>query len=434
MSHDGAPLRATTPGETPHVVVVGAGITGLATTWFLQEHGVRVTVLDRSGIAAGASWGNAGWLSPGLAIPLAEPSILTYGLKALRDPNSPLYVPLTPDPRLAAFLLGFAARCTMPAWRRTMAAFVPLNRRALEAVDRLESGMDLASVEAPIMAAFRRREDAEGLVREFDLIREAGLDLRAEEIDADALRAAVPVVSAQVGTAIRIDGQRHLDPGAYLASLARSVQERGAALRIGATVHALRHGPSGITVELLGGEPERADAVVLATGAWLPALAGPLGVRTTLRAGRGYSFSVAVPEPLATPVYFPHERIACTPLTGNRLRLGGTMEFRGPDDPLDIHRIDAIARAAGGLFDLDLGERAEEWVGPRPVTVDGLPLVGAVSAPRVYVNGGHGMWGMTQGPLTGALLAEQIVTGEVPTELRPLDPLRRTRPWRAARV
>lgn len=433
MSTPSRPLRASTPGAQPHVAVVGAGITGLATAWFLQEHGVRVSVLDRSGIAAGASWGNAGWLSPGLAIPLAEPSILTYGLKALRDPDSPLYVPLTPDPGLASFLLGFAARCTMPVWRRTMAAFVPVNRRALDAVAQLEEGMDVTSTSAPIMAAFRRREDAQALVREFELIREAGLELSAEEISSEALRARVPVVSSDVETAVRIDGQRHLNPGEYLASLSRSVQERGGELRVGATVHALRHGPQGITVEMVAGEPVRADAVVLATGAWLPELARPLGVRTALRAGRGYSFSVAVPEPLETPVYFPHERIACTPL-GDRLRLGGTMEFRGPDDPLDPNRIEAIARSASRLFDLDLSERDEEWVGPRPVTVDSLPLVGALTAPHTYVNGGHGMWGMTQGPRTAALLAEQIVTGEVAPELRPMDPLRRTRPWRPARV
>lgn len=432
MTHS-TPLRPTTPGATPHVAVVGAGIVGLSTAWFLQEHGVRVSVLDRSGVAAGSSWGNAGWLSPGLAIPLAEPAVLRYGVQALRDPVSPLYVPLTPDPGLARFLLGFAARCTMPTWRRTMASLVPLNRGALDAVSRLESGMAVPSTAAPIMAAFRRREQARGLVRELEHIREAGLEIEAHEIDGAELRSHVPVVSADVETAVRIEGQRYLDPRAYVTALADSVRERGGELRVGATAHALRHGPQGITVELLAGEPVSADAVVVATGAWLPELAGPLGVRVPLRAGRGYSFSVALPAPLSTPVYFPHERIACTPL-GDRLRLGGTMEFRGPDAPLDPARIDAIAQGAAHLLDLDLDDRREEWVGSRPVTVDGLPLVGAVSAPGVFVHGGHGMWGMTQGPFTGALLAEQIVTGRVPPQLAPLDPRRRPRLRGAAKV
>ena len=111
--------------------------------------------------------------------------------------------------------------------------------------------------------------------------------------------------------------------------------------------------------------------------------------------------------------------------TGPRLRVAGMMEFRRPDAPLDPRRIDAIVAATRPMLSgADLDDRADEWVGSRPCTADGLPLVGATRSPRVFTAGGHGMWGVALGPLTGKLLAERIVTGVTPAELTPFDPLR----------
>jgi D-amino-acid dehydrogenase len=147
-------------------------------------------------------------------------------------------------------------------------------------------------------------------------------------------------------------------------------------------------------------------------------------VRSVVQAGRGYSFSVPVEHVPSGPVYFPAQRVACTPL-GGRLRVAGMMEFRRPEAPLDARRIRAIAEAARPLLrGADLDARQDEWVGSRPCTPDGLPLIGATRSPRVFVAGGHGMWGITLGPATGRLLAETIVTGERPAQLAPFDPLR----------
>jgi D-amino-acid dehydrogenase len=124
------------------------------------------------------------------------------------------------------------------------------------------------------------------------------------------------------------------------------------------------------------------------------------------------------------PLYFPEERVACTPL-GDRLRIAGMMEFRRPEAPLDPRRITAIVDAVRPfLSGVDLDDRQDEWVGSRPVTADGLPLLGRTSSPRVFVAGGHGMWGMVLGPVTGQLVARTVLTGEAPPELRPFDPLR----------
>lgn len=422
---DVAALRPSDSTASAHVVVVGAGIVGLSTAWHLQERGVRVTVLDRMGVAAGSSWGNAGWISPGMAIPLAEPSVLRYGLKALRDPDSPLFVPIKVERELMSFLIGFARRCTMGQWQNAMRHFVPLNRLAIDAYDELaDHGVASPVHDAPIMAAFLDAADTAGLEHEFELIRGSGLDLRADTIDGATLRATVPIISEGVEAAIRIHGQRYINPGEYANALAEAVVARGGEIIAGADVKRLRRGAGGLTCELVGRAPVRGDAVVLATGAWLPELAKEAGVRTVLVGGRGYSFSVPVQSPVEMPVYFPVQRVACTPLDG-RLRVGGTMEFRGPDEPFHPERIEAIVRTARPLLSgVDWEDRRDAWVGARPVTVDNLPLVGATRAPGVWVAGGHGMWGVTLGPITGRLLADHIVTGRCPDELRALDPLR----------
>jgi D-amino-acid dehydrogenase len=397
-------------------VVVGAGLVGLSVAWFLQEHGEQVTVVDRSGVAAGASWGNAGWLSPGLATPLPEPAVLRYGLRALFDPGAALSVPARLDSSLWKFMLQFARNCTPARWHRAMAALSELNGGALDAYDELgRAGVTAPVTEAPIMAAFTGRDAARPLLDELAAMGAPYI------LHNDASH---PTLTPRVGCVVEITGQRFIDPGDYTTALADSVIARGGTIRSGFTVARLRHAADAIMVEPVAGEPEPADAVVLATGAWLDRLAAPYGVRRRVRAGRGYSFDVATAEPVTTPVYFPVQRVACTPYRG-RLRVAGTMEFRGPDEPPRAARFESIVDSVRDLLSgVDWDSAARHWVGPRPVTVDGLPLIGATSDPRVFVAGGHGMWGITLGPVTGMLLAERIVTGKEPKAIGPFNPLR----------
>src|SRR6185312_5403889 len=126
--------------QPKHVVIVGAGIVGLSSAWYLQEQGVRVTVVDRTGVSAGSSWGNAGWLTPALTLPLSEPSVLTYGLKAMFNPGSPLYIPPTTDASLLRFLAGFARHCTPGKWREAMKVFSEIGSTGLDAFAEITEG------------------------------------------------------------------------------------------------------------------------------------------------------------------------------------------------------------------------------------------------------------------------------------------------------
>lgn len=409
-------------GGPRSVIVVGAGIVGLSTAWFLQERGVEVTVVDRTGVAAGASWGNAGWIAPALTIPLNQGSTVAYGLRSLLHPDAPLHIPARPDPALWAFLARFALHSRRGAWDRAVRANVPFNDECIEAFDVLTgSGVDVPSTDGAITALFTDDRHAAVLIDELDHLERAGQHVSYRRLGGADLTDQVPLASPAIRVGVSIEGQRHVDPGRFTHALARAVVDRGATIRIH-DVDEVRPARRGVRVVARDGESLSADAAVVATGAWLNRLASRW-VRTPVHAGRGYSFTVPVDRPVPGPVYLPEVRVACTPYQGG-LRVAGTMEFRGPDEPAVPARIEAIVRSAAPLLrGARWTERTDEWVGPRPVSADGRPLIGAV-APGVFVAGGHGMWGLAHGPITGRLLAEQITTGKQPSALRDVDPLR----------
>lgn len=412
-------------------IVVGAGFVGLSTALHLSKQGVDVTVVEADHAGAGASWGNAGWLTPEIATPLPEPSILKTGVKALFSPNSPLYVPIRADLTLLRFLTGFLKNSTAGKWRKGMAALMPLNELTMESFDELEDlGVTETTHPTEFIAAFAEAGQEQGLLQEFADIQAAGYNVDFTPLTGDEVREYAPAVSQNVQTGFRLGGTRFIHPPKYVYALQSACEKAGVKFRT-ARVTQIDGGspttPAHVTVTNRNGsnaETIAADVVVVATGAELARLLRPFGVKMVVQAGRGYSFTVPVDPMPQVPLYFAHERVACTPL-GDRYRVAGMMEFRRHEEPLDPRRIQAIIRATEPLLEgADFTDRVDEWVGSRPVTPDGLALIGPTSSPRVIAAGGHGMWGITQGPLTGRLIAEYVTTGVVPEMLLPFNPLR----------
>jgi D-amino-acid dehydrogenase len=415
----------TTSQAGGRAAIVGAGVVGLCVAWFLQNEGFAVTVYDRRDVAAGASAGNAGWISPAMVAPLPEPSALRYGLASLLRPASPLRIPPGSLPATWRFLAGFAAHSTRRQWQAGVAGFAGLNALALSSYELLaEAGVADGPKDGAVLAAFDGPEQAGPLRHEVQVIAAAGgMNFALDELSAAELRRDQPLLGPRASYGLRIGGQKFLQPLDFVQSLAASVRSRGGQIVTGAPVTAVASRTGGIRLDVAG-QPADVDVCVLANGAWINALARPAGVRVRIQAGRGYSFKVRTPKPLAQPLYLPTARVACTPAPGG-FRVAGTMEFRPADDPLDQRRVRAIVRSARDyLPGVDWSALTGVWVGPRPVTVDGLPIIGATPDDGLFVAGGHGMWGMTLGPATGRLLARRIATGRSEAALAPFDPLR----------
>lgn len=405
-------------------IVIGAGMTGLSTAWFLQEYGYEVEVLDKIGVAGGSSWGNAGWLAPGKTIPLSNSSLWAYGPTALFDRNAALSVPMRIDPKLWAFCAQFMAHATQRAWDKTMAGLTPADMASLAAFDELEEGgVASKSYRAPYIIGFESENQAKGFLKEVDGAVRHGQEIPFHPVTLEEAREHAPMLTDNVKAIYKMEGQRFIEPGPYCQAIADSFKSRGGTITTGVEVTKVTSTRKP-AVQLSTGEWKPADVVVVATGAWMPDLARELGVNTMVQAGRGYSFSVETEKTPECPVYLPEQKIACTPYQG-RLRVAGTMEFRGPDESFQPGRVASMIHATAPMFrGINWDDRQDEWVGSRPVTPDGLPLVGATKAPNVYTNGGHGMWGIILGPLSGKMLAKQIATGEIDRTIAPFDPLR----------
>lgn len=412
------------PQRPSRAVVVGAGIVGLSCAWSLQEYGIEVCVVDRQREGAGSSWGNAGFVAPALAVPLPEPSILRYGVRAVLRPGSPVRLCIQADPQLIKFMAGLVRHCTAGAWRRAMSAYGPLNERVFDSYQRhRDAGVDAAVVQADVLSCFEHPHEATGLLHELEGIVGSGQRVNVELLTGDEARDYEPHLSERVTLAVKVLGQQYLTPAAYVTALADHVRKRGGEILEQTVVTGVERRGGVLVVRSPVGDME-ADAVVLANGAWLSSLARPHGVRVPVYAGRGYSFSLPCAEPLRGPIHFPSTRVATTP-QGERVRVAGIMEFGSPDAAAKPARIRSMVRSVRPLLDgVDWDRRADDWMGARPLTTDGLPLVGESGTPGLFVAGGHGMWGVTMGPLTGSLLAELIATGVTPSELRPLDPCR----------
>jgi D-amino-acid dehydrogenase len=410
------------------VVVVGAGMVGLSCAWSLQDYGVEVEVLDKGRVGRGASWGNAGYVAPSLTVPLPEPSMLRFGLRAVLDPGSPVRLPVRADTELVRFLVRLVRHCTGRRWSRAMDGYRMLNAQIFDAFDaQRRAGVDAPLREAAVVAAFTEAGQAAGLLHELEGVASAGQQVEVGLLTGAQARAAEPNLSGEIALAVRIDGQRYLDPGAYTAALADQVRARNGKITEDVTVTGVDRHAGRVRVRCADGHRD-ADAVVLACGAWLPELAGDHGVRVPQYGGRGYSFTVPLRRRLQGPLYFPAARAALAPRGVSAARVTSIMEFQRPDAPPDRRALAATLRAVRPLLEgAEWGSVTDPWVGARPLTADGIPLVGPSATDGVYIAGGHGMWGVTLGPLTGRLLAEHIATGTTPAPLAWLDPLRKSR-------
>jgi D-amino-acid dehydrogenase len=408
-----------------HVAVIGSGIIGLASAYRLAARGAAVTVVANRPAGAGASSNNAGWVVPSLAGPVPAPGVVLQTLRWMARSDSPVYVRPTASPSFLRFMLGMLRACNASAYAAAFEATARLGRGTMDALDAWAAdGLVWEAHAEGEVAAYldpaELRHAVEGLARS----EQAGF--RAQVLSGDEARAAVPDLSDAIVGAIRFPDERHLRPATLVDALVGRLDELGVA-RLDGTVAGAWALPSG-GAELRGSFGSlRADAVVIAAGAWSGRVARLFGADIPIRPGKGYSVDY-VPAQLETrhTVMLSEAHMAVTPLDG-ATRVAGTMEFGGLDERIAPGRLRAIRHKPAQYF-RDWNPDAPSLApsaGLRPMTPDGIPVIGRL-APygSVYIASGHAMLGLTLAPRTGELLASMIVDGGMPEELLPFSPAR----------
>ena len=410
--------------DSVDVAVIGGGVVGVASAAFLAERGARVVLLERGEICSGASYGNAGWISPSHGTPLPSPGVVRQALRWLLDADSPFYVKPRFDLELALWLLEFLRASSAARARSTLRANRELILASLALYEKLvaEPGSDFGFARRGLVVACESPDGMEHARAELDALAELGGGGR--ELGNAELRALVPQLSPELRGGIYFPADAHLDPERLVQALARRAAANGAALWTRQEV---------LELELRGRRIERivatrgelrAAEVVLAAGAWSPQLGAQLGLRLPVQAAKGYSVTVRRPADFGEhPVLLSEAKVALTPL-GDALRFAGTLELAGLDLRVNARRVAAILRAVERFLPgLAAGPRIETWRGLRPLTPDDRPIIGR---PRAFENlvvaTGHGMSGISQAPMTAQLVAE-ICRGEAPgLPLGPFSP------------
>jgi D-amino-acid dehydrogenase len=392
------------------IVIIGCGVIGLSCAYFLQQLGHRVTLVDRGTVGCGASHGNCGMISPSHAAPLAVPGLIPQALRWMWQPDAPLYIKPTLNMRRLAWLVKFARRCNWKDYWTSAHAKHALLSRSRVLFDQIIGNEQLNCEFAAVGHLCVYREHRAFAEAQQSIETWKTLGIAVEKLDGDQARALEPALNDQIVGALLTPQDAHLRPDRYVAELARVVVARGALLRLNTDVYGFEYEDSRVTALRTSGGRIAAQRVLLATGAWSPELGGQLGMRLPIEPAKGYSITMS--RPALTPtrsIVFRERGVAVTPWPSG-YRLGSTYEFSGFDKSLNPIRFNALRRAAGEYLRDPLGEFIEEeWVGFRPMTPDGLPVMQLAPAlSNAWVAAGHGTLGMSMSPATGERMAELI--------------------------
>ena len=404
------------------VVVLGGGLVGLSSALALLDDGHDVVVVDRDGLGGGATPGNAGWVCPSQVAPLAAPGMLRHSAGLLLKRTSPLWIAPTADPAMLRFLVSFARRCNQRDFASATEALVALAGTVEDDYARLEERLgSVTRTSAGVLCCYTDADHARAAHRAWhDVARVSGTGPGAL-LDAEAMSAEEPALARDVVAGFLLPQDSHVDPAVLAGALRTAVESAGAKVleHVGST-SLLRTGRRVTGVRTAAAGDVEGDEVVLACGAGSAALLRPLGVRVPMVAGTGYSFTVRPPVTPRRPLHLEEAHVACTPL-GGALRVAGTMEISARRSGINARRVDAIARAASRyLRDVPWDDRTAVWGGPRPVTSDGLPLLGRpTGVDGCVVATGHGMYGVTLAPTTGRVVAGVVAGTPAPAALSP---------------
>lgn len=418
------------------ILILGSGVIGVTSAWYLRQLGHDVVVVDREAAPAQAtSFANAGQVSPGYASPWPAPGIPLKAVKWLLSRHAPLAIRPTADPAQYRWLWAMLRNCTHPRYAVSKARMVRLAEYSRDCLAelRMATGIEYEQRTLGTTQLFRTTAQLEAAERDIAVLREYGV--RYELLDADGIVGVEPALAQVRDTlagALRLPGDETGDCHLFTTRLAAMAAAAGVEFRQGQDVERLLADGDRLSGVRIDGRIETADRYVLALGSWSPRLLAPAGIDLPVYPLKGYSLTIPITRPEMAPhstVLDESYKVAITRFD-DRIRVGGMAEVSGYDLSLPQRRRETLELVVRSLYP-DGGDlsRAEFWTGLRPSTPDGPPVVGATKYRNLWLNTGHGTLGWTMACGSARYLAD-LMDGRTPAiDTEGLDISRYNRPW-----
>lgn len=411
------------------VIIIGGGIIGLSSAFYLQDAGYKVTVLDTTDMQQGCSYGNAGYVCPSHFVPLATPGIIKQGLKWMLNAKSPFYV----QPRLSGELISWGLKFMKSATKEHVErSAVPLRDIALLSKQLYESwaqlpGMDFAYEPKGMLELFKTAENAQHAEHTLKDALALGLDTRL--LNKAELQAMEPGADIDAMGALYFAGDAQLYPNKLMQCLLNWLQQKGVRLIGSQEVTGFITEGKVLKGVKTANQQYPADHVVLAAGVWSSAVAKQLNLRLPMVGGRGYSVTYEdAPYKVHHSIILSEARVAISPMDGNKIRFGGTMEITGVNAPPRMQRVQGILESVKRYFpayDIPMPAADKVWYGYRPCSADGLPYIGNVQQyTNLTIATGHSMLGISLGAGTGKLVSELVQGVPASMDITPFHPQR----------
>ncbi|NVK83205.1 MAG: FAD-dependent oxidoreductase [Cytophagia bacterium] len=398
-------------------IVIGAGIVGLSTAYYLNKRGVEVEIIDAGDGTNNCSYGNAGYISPSHIIPLASPGIISQGLRWMLNPESPFYI----KPRLDADLIRWGLLFKKASNAARVNAAAPVLKDLMVKSQQLyeeiiqDESIDAGYRKPGLLMICKTKEALHHEVELVEMAQKLGLD--AEVLTREATEKLEPNVEYDMVGSVYFGCDAWMTPHNFMKLFQERIKESGIKIHFKNELQRIVKIGNKITEIITNEGSYSADHYVITAGSWSPLLAKQIGLRIPLQGGKGYSFMLPSPPKMTTlPSILVEGRLATTPMQDG-LRFAGTMELTGLNHKVNQNRVNGIIKSIKEFMPdfraVDFSE-VKTWAGLRPCTPDGLPYIGATKNSRnLYIGTGHAMLGWTLGPVTGQLLAEQITEGQM---------------------
>lgn len=397
------------------VMVLGSGVIGTASAYYLARAGFEVVVVDRQdGPALETSFANAGQVSPGYASPWAAPGVPLKAIKWLLQKHAPLAIKATGDIDQYLWMAQMLRNCTASRYAVNKERMLRLSEYSRDCLDELraETGISYEGRTLGTTQLFRTQAQLDGAAKDIAVLRESGVPY--ELLDRAGIARVEPALAAvthKLAGALRLPNDQTGDCQMFTTQLAQMAADLGVEFRFGQNIERLDFAGDRINGVYIDGKLEVADQYVLALGSYSPQLLKPLGIKAPVYPLKGYSLTVPITNPAMAPMSTILDETYKVAITrfDNRIRVGGMAEIAGFDLSLNPRRRETLEMITSDLYPQggDL-QHAEFWTGLRPATPDGTPIVGATKLRNLFLNTGHGTLGWTMACGSGRLLADLI--------------------------